>query len=156
MVWLFWLLVCLSRHIYSLYTCSISTCFPFSVSGLSWRVSLSGQFFVLFSFLTPVISLFVWDKASSIHNTTTLLFFCSWYFCGFLFFFLFLFLLLFICLLFFPRLLQWTNQSTPGGVQSIITNREIKQQESQQQTASNTIQKTPPEGPGPGQCMTPL
>ena len=34
--------------------------------------------------------------------------------------------------------------------------REIKQPESQKQRASNTLQKTPPEGPGPGQCMTPL
>ena len=34
--------------------------------------------------------------------------------------------------------------------------RRASAEESQQQRAHNTLQKTPPERPGPGQCVTPL
>ena len=54
---------------------------------------------------------------------------------------------------------QWatsTNKSkqTWWRVQNIARSRGIKQPESQQPRAHNALQRTPPEGPGPGQSLT--
>ena len=127
-----------------------------SLSGLSHMVSQSGQIF-----LPPPLSFLSLYGIRPLPSASPPP--CCLFVAGVSGFWVFLFVCLHVfvsclsvCVFSFPGILQRTNQSIPGGGSKTSLQVGEKNNQSHNNREQVTVSKTHPEGPRPGQYMTPF